>query len=265
MGRIKDIKNQWGVQGGPNPQRTDLWQVDMSEALLGLDQVAGLNASFDLDLPRYYVASLSLPEQKIQAEMVPRDSRRYHMPSWDDPLDAFKLTFIFDDGGTIARGASSIASSKVVKILTAWRQAVRAGRGSVGSEQSIALDANYRIDYRFPINVFFCRGYGKAATSAVERTGIVRVGPVRDGSQTVANTFDYTPTTVQAQQTTVLASSAQLFMQNMDSGLELSAAVRLENAWLAGFRVSELNYEAAKTLTIEATLYAENVYHLPEQ
>ena len=261
MARIKDIKNLWGVQGGINPQRTDLWQVDLSEALLGLDQLEGFNANFDLDLPRYFVASITLPEQKIKAEEVPRDSRRYMMPSLDEPLDSFKISFIFDDTGPIPSAEAEIRRSKVVKILDAWRTVVRAGRGAVGSGPSIPLNSHYSIEYQFPINVFFCRGYSQQIATTTTRTGIVSVG-----DNNISKTFDFTdkdnnPTTVQ---TRVLASRADLFRQSMQNGLELSSALRFENAWLAGYKIGDLSYEGARALTIDATFYADNLHHLPE-
>lgn len=265
---VSDIKNPWGraiangdglnPQGrGLNPQRTDLWQADLTQALAGLHAVPKMAATFDFTLEPYYLVSFSLPEQKVKAEVVRRDSRSYQMPSWDEPLEAAKIVFIFDDGDRRLQGAS-YAASRVLEILTAWRAVVRAGRGAVGAnsaEIAMPLDKHYRIDYRFPITLRLYRGPERVRSAPV---GVATVRPINDGQ---AATFDVPVNAEQSGAATqrTAKTRSQLPFDVNDAGLELGAGLLLENAWLGGFKIGDLSYEGAKVLTIEATFYIENI------
>lgn len=167
MARIVQQTNPWVTQagggGGLDPQRSDLWKIDLSQVSNGLTRVLGRRVP---GIPTYFAQSMSLPEPRVKADTFRRDSRPYNMPSFDDPLDAVKINFILESPGP---GESSI----IYRFLDQWRQVIRAGRGGMSaSAPNIALDANYRIDYAFNINVFLLRG-----TSGAE---ITSTGPNND-------------------------------------------------------------------------------------
>ena len=252
MALIKDILNHWGKQAGPNPQRSDLWQVDLTALIKGLNGVTGSNTL--PQIPRYFSASISLPELKIKPEPIRRDSRSYNMPSWDEPLDSIRMTFVVDDGGSQSGIGAQGSQSTIYTILDVWRAVVRAGRGELTSEQSIVLNANYRIDYAFPIYVYFLRG------NTNQQTSTSYSGPVTGQGSSYGQTFEGSGAISEeaATQRQIQASGGY---QNL-STLQLAATLRLDNAWLGGFKMGELNYEQAKVLTIEATVYADNIYQV---
>ncbi len=263
MPRVQDIKNQWGVSGGPNPQRSDLWQVDLEPAISGINRADAYHPQIQV-LPRYVPSAIVLPELRIKAEPVRRDSRSYNMPSWDDPLDPVKISFVMDDGTTLGRSLDSetIGQSEVYRMLDVWRRLTRAGRGSLGTELPLVLDENYQIVFRFPIYAYLCRGYAVPPIS-MSLTTESRFFRPRTATQnaTFDVPLDLAPSAVQ---TRVLQDREAAFKRQMTAGLEVTNVLMLENAWLGGFRVSDMTYDAAKVVTIDATFYAENIYQFPE-
>lgn len=158
MARIVQQTNPWATQagngGGLDPQRSDLWKIDLSQVTNGLSRVLGRRVPA---IPTYFAQSVGFPEPKVRAEQFRRDSRPYNMPTFDEPLDPVKINFLLESPGP---GESSI----IYRFLDQWRQVIRAGRGGMSaSAPNITLDANYRIDYAFNINVFLLRG-----TSGIE-------------------------------------------------------------------------------------------------
>ncbi len=93
------------------------------------------------------------------------------MPGFDEPCDAVKIVFILDSPGPET-------SSLIYRVLDQWRQVVRAGRGTMSKGNDILLDANYRIDYAFNINVFLLRGTAgtRNITSSPNTPGVI--GPL---------------------------------------------------------------------------------------
>ncbi len=219
--RIVNQINPWGRagEGGEEPQRTDLWAVDLRLAVDGINQaLQGRIPQNPLaQVPSYFAQSVALPELMIKAEPVRRDSRSYNMPSWDEPLATTRIVFLVD--------AQTRYSSRIYALLDRWRMLVRAGRGGVGAEPGITLNSNYRIDYAFSIMVgLLCGGSAQTQTGTLD--------------EAVAD---------------FLAGGW------VDNDLEYSGQYLLENAWLGSFKMGDLSYEGAKLATIDATFYADNV------
>lgn len=253
MPRVRDIKNEWGVQGGPNPQRSDLWQVDIEALVRGLNEQDTFRPM--LQTPRRYAtAALGLPEMKVRAEPIRRDSRSYNMPSWDEPLDAIRLSFIMDDGGAIARSQDDLHESEIYKMLDVWRRLVRTGRGAVGVEPSARLNNDFSIIFRFPIYLYLCRGSSVPPVSATSQR------PFTDpGSPSQQATFDSTTSSRSTTQQTRVAQNDPLSVA-LVNGLQVSNIICLEECWLSSFKIGDLNYDQAKVLTIDAMVYAENIF-----
>ena len=220
--RIADFqKNVWGSQAGQSgidAQRADLWLVDMSNVT---DGVRNFFPTEDIDIEPYFAKSVSIPEMRVKAEMVRRDSRAYMMPGFDDPMDAVKIVFLMD-------ARSDRKSSKIYRLLNLWRKLVRSGRGPLSSESEVALGENYRINYAFPINLALLRG------STLKTKNVV------------------VPS--------LLPPFTNTHKQVVDQGFEISQQFVLRKAWLSAFKLSDLSYESGTTLaTIDATIYAEDV------
>ena len=254
MPRVQDIKNMWGIKGGFDPQRSDLWQADLNAVVNGLN----LNDSLDFLemlplLPKYFPCAMTLPELKMRPEVYRRDSRPYNMPGFDEPCDPVRLSFVVD------AYSASFTGSVIYRILDVWRKLCRAGRGAFGSESSITLNAQYTIEFRYPIYLYFCRGASLPPAYATGRYTSVTL-PNR---RTYQVTFDSPMSMQELQtQTQVLANRGELFANQTKSGLDATTILMLENAWLGGFKIADLSYDSARVLTVDATIYAENLFQI---
>lgn len=274
---IQNQRNPWGAQaglGGEEPQRSDLWVVDMTSVL------RGITAQLSIDLPpipAYFAQSISIPELRVKADAFRRDSRPYNMPTWDDPLDPVKITFILD-------AALPGYASRIYNVLDRWRSLVRAGRGSMSKEAMPVLNNNYRIDFQFNITVMLLRGGQAAINSALSQSDalVQSITPsptkpkifnlILNPSSTVQRPVP-TNSTLERQQAAEAANAAAaanastalllanaVQLSNVDNDLQYSGAYTLQNCWLGGFRISDLNYTTTQISTLEATIYAEDVY-----
>jgi len=280
---VTNQKNMWGAQAGLEAQRKDLWMVDFRDA------VAFVSAQMDSRLspvPPYFVRSVSLPELRIKSDVFRRDSKPYHMPSWDEPMDPVKMTFVIDC-------RSDKESSHIYRFLDSWRQLIRAGRGGMGEEPSIALNRDYRIEYAFNLTLITLKGGNvRTVDLDVARNSSVLVGTalqstLSSGLFNTVNLFngqavkrfpgesDEQFQARQRQQQQLMAAKANLQQQSdrlsttgstdlkkiiIANDLQYSGLYILENAWLGGFKMGDLDYSDAGTfLTLEATFYVENI------
>lgn len=280
---VTDQKNLWGAQGGYEAQRKDLWIVDFRDA------VSLVSAQMDSRLsavPPYFVRSVSLPELRVKADVFRRDSRPYNMPGWDDALDPVKMTFVVDS-------RSDKESSHIYRFLDSWRQLIRAGRGAMGEEPTIALNRDYRIEYGFNLTLILLKGGNlKTVDLDVARNSSLLVGTaiqstLSSGLFNTVNLFngqtvkrfpgesDLAFAARQRQQQQLEAAKANLQRQSdrlsstgttdlkkliIANDLQYSGLYILENAWLGGFKMGDLDYsDAGNFHTIEATFYAENI------
>lgn len=149
--------NLWGRQSdassdiGLEPQRVDLFYVDFTNAVKGVNAVSG--QSLPPIIPQY-VRSCTLPELRTKADAIRQDSVPFNMPSWDDPLDAVKIVFLLE--------TSSQSFSTTVALLDTWLALTRAGRGSrrfgYYTTGWYTLNANYTVDFRFSLYLKLLRG-----------------------------------------------------------------------------------------------------------
>jgi len=210
-------RNLWGatssVTGVLEPQRSDLWYIDFTNALNGVSDFFDSIVNY---IPPQMVQSISLPENKMKAEPFRRDSVPYQMPSWDEPLEMVRMTFLMD--------TSSANVSGILQFLNNWLELARAGRGFRSSgyglnargEDPVLLDENFQSQYRFDCPLYFLRGNNQGA------------------------------------------STTSLF-----SDLEAWQTLRLQQLWIAGLKISDLNYTTNTLVTVEASFYAESIDWLP--
>jgi hypothetical protein len=265
MSRIRsNIRNGWGSAGGADAQRADLWQVDLSSVIAGVRRAGGWCPE---SIPPYFAASISLPELRVKPEVYRRDSRAYQMPSFDDPLDSVKIMFHLDDATLATRDQNVVAKSMIYRVMDLWRKVVRAGRGALGAEDSIPLNANYTIEYAYPIYVYLLRGYGLPPTSFTQ-TALAQKGQQTASGSIRASAGDrdlmFRDTNeVSATRTRVtesLSDRSELYSKQMEEGLYISGILYLEWAWLGGFKVGELAYNGNNIATLETTIYCENIF-----
>lgn len=260
MARIIDTQtNQWGRYQGADPQRSDLWVVDFTQALKGIKAV--LNSTGQMStglaipyvpptLASYYAYSVALPDLKVKPDTFRRDARAYQMPSWDEPCDTVRMTFLLDCHRFNAPNLSPYRSD-IYQMLDTWRACVRAGRGSLSNEYAMTLDGNYRIDYAFDIQLSLLTGT-IPAVSAVRGIATANANPSIFGTGIgglIAGINN-------------AASAGQAALLNGD--LIVSMQYRLANCWLASFRLSELSYEGTKLVQLDTIFYSEDIQQSPQ-
>lgn len=259
--------NLWGKQAdagtGFNPQRTDLWMVDFKTAV---DGVAGAaNIAIDPIVPQY-VRAISLPEIRTKADPIRRDSVPFQMPSWDDPLDAIKITFMMD-----THQQDDVCN--VVQFLDAWLALTRAGRGcrTLGyslNKAWLLLNDSFSIDFRFDVWLSLLRGVEVSNISNLTnqqsdqfRAAMANANTNFSNLRAQQGEIQQGPTAVQDTPVSQFALSASL--QSRANGDMSRAIYRLYSTWLGAYKISDLSYAQSDVVTVEATFYAEDVYLTP--
>lgn len=260
MARIINTQtNQWGRYNGADPQRSDLWVVDFTNALKGIKAALASATQLSASVPtpfvptsleNYFAYSVGLPDLKVRPETFRRDANPYQMPSWDDPHEAVRMSFLLDCHRFNSPNLSPYRSD-IYQMLDTWRACVRAGRRGMSNEYAITLNGDYRIDYAFDVQLSLLTG---AIPSVSAVTGIQSAtgspGIFRSGvSGLIAGINN-------------AASAGQAALLNGD--LIISMQYRLVNCWLSSFKLSELNYEQAKLVQLDCIFYTDDIQQAPQ-
>lgn len=257
-------QNRWGAPGGQDAQRTDLWYLDLTLASLAIQaQVRRVPVFSNLaDFKPYELQSLVLPELAVKPESARRDSRNYQVPGVDEPLGAIKMTFLVDSN-------PESVEHNLITTLIAWRALVRAGRGSVSTESSFALNTDYRITYAFGATLHLLRG----GSAALVDTQVAQAG---SQAQVVVNTappganFQGQPalqvnpiprSPLQVDGSSIARPAWQLSTTRTPvvRDFERSYSASLINLWLGAFRITDLNHASSELLKVDATFYADDI------
>lgn len=257
--------NLWGKQADAGttlePQRSDLWMLDFKTAVQGVGTAS--KVALVPILPQY-VRAVTLPELRTRAEPIRRDSIPYPMPSWDDPLDPIKITFLMD-----THAQEDVCN--VIQFLDAWLALTRAGRGTrfLGYNVNTAwltLNSNFRVDFQYQVDLWLLRG------SSSDLTGGFSTSPQSDDFKAVmanANTafrnqkdqqgqIQQGATAVQDQQpVTQFTLSASL--RRSSTNMTVHSIYTLVGAWLGAYKISDLSYVQSDLVTVDATFYADDV------
>lgn len=254
----------WGAQGGINPQRADLWWIDFSQVVNGLN--GQLNRSgivhdldrFGGDIEAHYVSSVKMPTVKVKADEFRRDSRPYMMPGFDEPLSEIGVSFIMES-------PVSYSTSKVYQFLEMWRAFVRAGRGAMGAEKSIKqLGTNFRVDFRFPVTIILLRGNANPQTlgvSSVSGVSSEYYGTLGDLNQQLAGLSEEQKNRRISQ--ILVNAGVDVSQYPVDNHLERCALFGIERMWLSSFKPTDLDYSKGNEIVrIDATFYADSITDL---
>jgi hypothetical protein len=263
-----DQLNLWGRasddDGVYEPQRTDLFMVDLTGASRKL---AGLLSTKDsVDLTPQFVQSVTFPEQKVRPEMFRRDSVAFNMPTWDEPLDPIKITFLVS-------AMEDDLLHPVLYFLEWWHLLARRGMGSkahlyesvVSSKTEIgyvSLDGDYRMNCRFDFMIQLLRGGdSQAMLNAMrrQRDQLVATTP----GKTSQNGVLYSKATPSGDPSSPYRLDVGL-AANVSNRAEMSAAMQwmVKGAWIGGYKLSDLSYTRSELLTCEASFYPEAIYRI---
>jgi len=241
-------QNLWGVAdtvNGLEPQRSDLFYVDFSTAAKGVSKAANIVVR---EIKPHYIRSVTLPEIRTKAEPIRRDSVAANMPSWDDPLDAVKVSFLLDTN-------DRDDTSTVVEFLDGWLALTRAGRGSrtggyVNQLGWLSLNSKYTIDFRFDVVIRLLRG--ATATDSAS-------GAAAQFQQNVANQYQQAVVANRFLNSLAATEASKVYNEQVWSKLVDHQAYRFVSAWLGSYKMSDLNYNESGLVSVEATFYVDDV------
>jgi hypothetical protein len=265
MARQIDISTQVNLWGkatdqtvGLVPQRSDLFYVDFRNAVRGINATGASPRPIDpASILPQFVRSTTLPENRLKPETVRRDSVPYNMPSWDDPLDPVKVVFLMSN-------SDDVSKNDLISVLDTWLKLTRAGRGSrqdgYGNSGYVLLNSNYSIDYTFDVSIHLLRGTLLNASNTAANTSNARVMAVNNEIQRhrrkakgLAQMGKPIPKSIQKQ----LASSPGAVNNIVETGMTIDATWIMYNAWIGGYKLSDLNTAETGLVTVEATFYTE--------
>lgn len=244
MGQILDgIKNPWAAAGNPgwigslDPQRTDLFTIDFSEAITSINLIllaavngpqgniarSLLGAMPTRSNAAYFPSGVDIPERSVAYTTTRRHEIAYNLPSWDGAQPPLNVTWTMDSGNSVFKVARPLV------LLRAWTAIVRAGRdGQDPNELYLDLltasgGRGYVPDYKHDFVVYLWRGKSDAATPA-------------------AFTSAATPE---------------------NAGVELAGRWLVRNAWLTGFQQPSLSHAGGSAVgTIRSTFACDAVVEI---
>jgi len=172
-------------------------------------------------------------------------------------------------------------------VLQAWQAIVRAGRGDRSSLYSgsiklgdvgfVPLNANFRWDYTFPIRVVQLRG-GAAMEATLSREQVSEMNQqMVYRSQQDSDFQDKLQAALAAgdQESAITYSnlanpegnfnfqSAEQRPMDRQPWLQIAGNWLLKECWLGGWKMSDHSYGESKLSTVDATIYAEDLYQTP--
>lgn len=258
-------KNVWGVQADGlalEPQRSDLWYADFSNAVRGISeaytQLGVTTAALKSEFPPQFVTSVALPAFTTRPEVFRRSSIPYNLPSWDEPLDVVRVVFLLEQ--------STELRSLIYDFVTRWQSLVRWGRGTRAAE-STADDERWpdpenaiTPEFRFDFQVHLMRG--SQLTPVFEYPDIAQLNAKaqqayssRRRIQDALKLNDFTASF----DSSIFTSSTSAQITQTTGWLQVGATFSVQQAWLASFKLSDLAYANPNLVTLETTFYAESI------
>lgn len=160
------FNNTWGIPGGLEAQRADLWQVDCRPILSVINNPGGVMTS---DYFRALVAGapssdgcklttqrLSLPELQVGARVVSDDVHRRNLPGYDEPTGITRLELIY--GANLAGTRQS-----VFNLFEAWRLLALAGQRIGGQIPLPLVSSAAKPAFRIDLPIELLRGSDNGA------------------------------------------------------------------------------------------------------
>jgi hypothetical protein len=142
-----DASNVWGKSGGNlDSQRSDLWVLDLQDAVQGLKGRFKDDYGFNGNSYLFFPQSVALPELKVKVEEIKKDNLPVMYPGYNEPISAVRANFLVD--------ANSKGSS-IYRFLYNWWVAGQSGR----FPNSPQLGNNFIPDkFKYDVYVWFLSG-----------------------------------------------------------------------------------------------------------
>jgi hypothetical protein len=260
-------KNVWGSQATGltlEPQRSDLWMVDMDAAVNALNAswsaIYPSNANLLEPLLPQFVTSVTFPNFAVKPEVYRRSSIPYNMPGFDEPIEPVKITFLLNQDN---RGVSP-----VYEFVTRWQALTRLGRGSRILEGPLDNDVYPDAEtealpiFRFSFEIVHLRGAQLqtqnvgaelARLNESVKQAVITRRRIQDALKlgNVRSDFFTASSAISSSSTRLVESTGFL---------ERACTFVVQNAWIGSFKLSDLAYKQTELVTLEATFYPETVH-----
>lgn len=265
---IDKQKNLWGRQGDGltlEPQRSDLWYVDLTNAVKGVNdsfrQFYPSDSPLIPDLFPQFVAAVTFPTFTVKPDVFRRSSIPYNMPVWDDPLDPIKITFLLEQNNR--------SQSTVYEFVTKWQALVRLGRGSRHLEGPANTDrwpgpeTDALPQFVFDFQIQLLRGGGSTPLRTITAAEMAQLNSLaqqaRSSQRQIQDALKLGNLRTQFFTSPVATSSTASRVTGTTGYLETASTFLVSRAWLSGFKVSDLAYTQSNLVTLEATVYAASI------
>lgn len=157
---VVNATNPWGVLGGLEAQRTDLWRLNLQNPIAYFQtQADELFASVNLakeflpslDEAWFYALRATLPVQKINSRRVIQGTVPRNLPAYFEAIDTVRVDFVH---------TTAEAQTPLMTLLEIWRAFTRMGRvGGNDSEDTLLLpDATFKPTFKFDLGIQMING-----------------------------------------------------------------------------------------------------------
>lgn len=221
--------NPWAKVGGLEPQRADLWILNLEKVLAAVranPQFSGLDLP-DPDTTRYYARQVILPEVRMTEVESRTNSIPKMFPGYDEPIGGVRIDFLVDAWQATSNGKFPVQpqiQSRIYNLLNSWHQLARVGRQMRASTQDgfqLLLDENprsYATYFKFDAIIQLYSGL--------------------------------------IEDTTQLSTESS---NSIAEGVEPTSSFNLRKSWVSSIQIGNLDHATNGLLTVSATLVPEAI------
>lgn len=243
---LPNVQNPWSVS--IDPQRADLWLLDIGPAITSMLATARANGAtpnwlISTNDLKFQARSVTLPNRQVAAHQVRLDNAVGQFPSGNQAGGQMQVVFVHDANQDLT--GTGFYNSQLSLALEIWRAMVRAGQGfsytGQGGERIPVFTLEQASDRGLG-------GYSLVPNYAHDLTVTLLRGC---GSEEGLSQEDFAVDTTD--------------MQDPVQTLVTSAKYLVKQAWLGDFQVGELSYENGnRLLEIRASFYVNDYHLLPK-
>jgi hypothetical protein len=229
--------NPWSKSGGMEPQRSDLWILNLEKVLAAVSAIPQFE---NLSLPepkttRYYARQVIFPEVQVAEFQSKRHSIPTSFPGYDEPISGVRVDFMVDAWTMTSNPAQAVQSqmnSRIYNLLRCWHQMARVGR-----QMRTSIDDNFQI----PLEEV-PRSYANFFKFDVV---------VQLMSGVFSNPFDADNVGASTTSSTELLSTTD--------GFEVTTRVIMKRCWVSALQLGTLDQAQNGWFTVTATLIPEAI------
>lgn len=206
---VVSTKNPWGIPGGLEAQRADLWHLDFTPLIYLVQNPAGvsmtteysklasLSEGFD---PNQYVIRVTPPDEMINGVSIMAGSSFRYLPAMDAPPGAMRVDFYHE-------AIPQLEQSAAYCMLAAWQRLASAGQQTEAGTYLYLIDGASKPSYRVDLPLIYLQGSVNGDTLDTAASYMARNCWLADLQ---FNSIDQAGTALQEMSATIYTSGLQL-------------------------------------------------------